>query len=73
MRELKSCGLIKVMLDPSDHRAVLVRPTERGRAFLEVAAEVRRELEQWYIAKLRPDLAQHFMQIISRLAEPSSS
>jgi DNA-binding MarR family transcriptional regulator len=72
-RELESKGLIELVSDPNDRRAVLVYPKEKGRAFLEAASEVRQELERWFDATLGPDLAQQFMQILSRLAKPTSS
>jgi DNA-binding MarR family transcriptional regulator len=72
-RELDSKGLIELVSDPNDRRAVMVRPQEKGRAFLEAAAEVRQELERWFVATLGPDFAQQFVQILSQLARPISS
>ncbi len=68
--ELQTKGVIEMVPDPYDRRAVLVRPTERGQAFLEAAAEVRKELEQWFLAKLGPELIQQFAEILSRFTQP---
>jgi DNA-binding MarR family transcriptional regulator len=72
-QELAAKGLIELAADPTDRRAVMIRPKEKGRAFLEAAAEVRQELERWFIATLGPELAQQFTQILDRLAHPNSS
>src|SRR4051812_4621820 len=44
-RDLESKGLIALTDDPADRRAILAKPTSRGRAFLEDACDVRAELE----------------------------
>jgi DNA-binding MarR family transcriptional regulator len=67
-REMELKGLIELLPDAGDRRAVLACPTERGRPFLEAASEVRRELERWFDARLGPDLAREFMKILSKLS-----
>jgi DNA-binding MarR family transcriptional regulator len=44
-KESADKGLISIQDNPNDRRAVLVRPTDRGRTFLEDACAVRRQLE----------------------------
>ena len=44
-RDLESKGFITLAVDPSDARAVLAKPTGRGRAFFEDACDIRAELE----------------------------
>src|SRR3954471_5248358 len=53
-RDLESKGFITLVADPADGRAVLARPTARGRAFFEDACHVRTELEREFLAKLSP-------------------
>ena len=51
-KELASKRLVTLEADPTDKRAVLAKPTERGRAFLQDACEVRAELEAEFLGKL---------------------
>jgi DNA-binding MarR family transcriptional regulator len=51
-KEMASKRLVTLEADPTDRRAVLAKPTERGRAFLQDACEVRAELEEEFLGKL---------------------
>jgi DNA-binding MarR family transcriptional regulator len=51
-RELVTRRLVTLEADPRDKRAVLARPTERGRAFLQDACAVRAALEADFLGKL---------------------
>ena len=43
-KDLESKGFITLAADPADRRAVLAKPTARGKAFYEDACDVRAEL-----------------------------
>jgi DNA-binding MarR family transcriptional regulator len=66
-RDLESKGFITLVADPTDRRAVLAKPTRRGRAFFEDACEVRAELEAEFLANLSPSRAATFMAILTDL------
>ena len=66
-RELESAGLIVLADDPADRRAVLAKPTARGRAFFEDACEVRAELEAEFLAGLTPSRAATFISLLEDL------
>jgi DNA-binding MarR family transcriptional regulator len=66
-RELESAGLIVLAGDPGDRRAVLAKPTARGRAFFEDACEVRAELEAEFLAGLTPSRAATFIGLLEDL------
>jgi len=66
-RELESAGLIVLDDDPGDRRAVLAKPTARGRAFFEDACEVRAELEAEFLAGLTPSRAATFISLLDDL------
>lgn len=51
-KEMASKRLVTLEADPRDKRAVLAKPTERGRAFLQDACAVRAELEAEFLGKL---------------------
>lgn len=51
-REMAAKRLIALRADPADARATLATPTERGRAFLQDACDVRAELEAAFLGKL---------------------
>jgi len=51
-KDLESKRLVTLVADPLDGRAVLARPTERGRAFLQDACEIRAALEASYLGRL---------------------
>ena len=44
--------MITLMNDPTDGRAVLARPTERGHRLFQDACEVRAELEERFLSGL---------------------
>ncbi len=54
-------------VDPLDARAVLAKPTERGRAFLQDACEVRAELESALLGRLSPSRAAAFLAALDDL------
>ncbi len=66
-KEMASKRLITLVADPLDGRAVLARPTERGRAFLQDACEVRAELEARYLGRLSPRRAAAFVATLREL------
>jgi DNA-binding MarR family transcriptional regulator len=66
-RDLESKGLITLVADPADGRAVLAKPTARGRAFFEDACEVRAELESQSLARLSPSRAAAFIAMLDDL------
>lgn len=66
-RDLESKGLITLAVDPADRRAVLAKPTRRGRAFFEDACEVRAELEAEFLAELSPSRAAAFVAMLRDL------
>ena len=53
--------------DPADRRAVLAKPTARGRAFFEDACAVRAELETAFLAGLSPARAAVFAAMLDDL------
>jgi DNA-binding MarR family transcriptional regulator len=66
-KEMAARRLVTLVADPLDRRAVLARPTERGRAFLQDACEVRAELEARYLDRLAPARAAAFVAILKEL------
>lgn len=66
-RDLESKGLITLAVDPADRRAVLAKPTRRGRAFFEDACEVRAALEAEFLAELSPSRAATFVALLRDL------
>ena len=66
-RDLEAKGFITLSVDPTDRRAVLARPTARGRAFFEDACEVRAELEAGYLTRLSPSRAATFVATLKDL------
>src|SRR6476620_6618110 len=67
-KDLESKRLVTLVADPLDGRAVLARPTERGRAFLQDACEVRAELEARYLSQLPASRAAAFVATLKELA-----
>src|SRR5215510_8113681 len=51
-KDAESKGFITLTADPSDRRAILAKPTARGRSFYEDACDVRAELESEFLSKL---------------------
>jgi DNA-binding MarR family transcriptional regulator len=66
-KEMASKRLVVLAADPLDRRAVLAKPTERGRAFLEDACEVRAELEARYLGRLLPRRAAAFVATLREM------
>ena len=68
-RDLESKDLIVLTDDSTDRRAVLAKPTRRGRAFLEDACEVRAELESAFLARLSPSRRAAFIAMLEDLVD----
>lgn len=66
-KDLESKGLITLGVDPTDGRAVLAKPTARGRAFFEDACQVRAELETEFLAGLSPSRRATFVSLLEDL------
>jgi len=66
-RELAAKRLVTLETHPEDGRAVLAVPTERGRAFLQDACEVRAELEARFLGRLSPRRAATFEATLKAL------
>jgi DNA-binding MarR family transcriptional regulator len=66
-KDLESKGLVTLATDPTDRRAVLAKPTARGRAFFEDACAVRAELEAEFLARLSPSRAATFVAALQDL------
>ena len=67
-REMASKRLVTLVADPLDRRAVLARPTDRGRAFLQDACAVRAELEARYLGRVSATRAAAFVATLRELA-----
>src|SRR5947209_5557120 len=66
-RDLEGKGFITLVADPADGRAVLAKPTSRGRDFFADACEVRAELEEAFLAKLPPSRKTAFLKMLDDL------
>lgn len=66
-RDLESKGFVTLAVDPADRRAVLAKPTARGRAFFEDACEVRAELEAEFLGKLSATRVAAFVAILDEM------
>jgi DNA-binding MarR family transcriptional regulator len=66
-REAVDRGLVELMTDPSDRRAVRVVPAKKGRSFLADACAVRREIESEFLARLGPDRSRLFLKALDDL------
>ena len=67
-KDLESKRLVTLVIDPSDRRAVLAKPTERGRSFLQDACEIRAELETRFLGSLPASRALAFVNALEELA-----
>jgi DNA-binding MarR family transcriptional regulator len=65
--------LVRLGVDPLDARAVLAKPTERGRAFLQDACEVRAELESALLGRLSPSGAAAFLAALDDLVAATTT
>lgn len=68
-KELAAKRLVTLQVDPGDRRAVLAKPTERGRAFLQDACEIRAELEAGLLGRLSPAQASDWVAGVRRMIE----
>jgi len=68
-KELETKRLVTLETDPRDKRAVLARPTERGRAFLQDACEVRAKLESGFLGKLSASRAAEWVAAVKAMIE----
>jgi len=67
-KEMAAKRLVTLVADPLDRRAVLAKPTERGRAFLQDACEVRAALEARYLGRLSATRGAAFVATLRELA-----
>lgn len=72
-RDVASKKLATLSPDPLDARAVLAKPTERGRAFLQDACEVRAELESALLGRLSPSRSAAFLAALDDLVTATST
>jgi DNA-binding MarR family transcriptional regulator len=72
-KEMASKRLVTLVTDPLDRRAVLAKPTERGRAFFQDACEVRAELEARYLGRLSTSRAAAFVATLKELVAATDS
>jgi DNA-binding MarR family transcriptional regulator len=66
-KDLESKRLVSLVIDPRDRRAVLAKPTERGRSFLQDACEIRTELEARFLGRLPAARALAFVDALEEL------
>lgn len=66
-REMAAKRLVTLVADPADRRAVLARPTERGRAFFQDACEIRAELEARFLGTLSASRRAAFVAALAEL------
>ncbi|HEY4648483.1 MAG TPA: MarR family winged helix-turn-helix transcriptional regulator [Gemmatimonadales bacterium] len=66
-RDMVVKRLVTLAVDPADRRAMLVRPTERGRAFFQDACEIRGELEDRFLGQLSPSRRKAFIAALEEL------
>ena len=67
--QLEAGGYVERVADPDDGRARLVRITERGRAVIDVATTVEREIEQEWLSHLGAPRTQELRRMLLRLRE----
>jgi len=72
-RELEARALISLGADPTDRRAVLAKPTAKGRSFFADACDVRAELEAEFLAGLSPTRAATFVAMLGELVAARTS
>ncbi len=72
-KDMEAKRLVTLVADPLDGRAVLAKPTERGRAFLQDACRVRAELEGRYLGRLTARHAAAFVAALKELAAATES
>jgi DNA-binding MarR family transcriptional regulator len=66
-KDLAGRRLITLDADPRDGRAVLAVPTERGRAFLQDACEVRSELEAKFLGEVSGSRAEAWVRTLKQM------
>ena len=69
-KDLESKGFVSLSVDPTDRRAVLAKPTARGRAFYEDACDVRVKLESDFLSRLSPSRVTTFIALLDDLVAP---
>lgn len=62
--ELEKLGYVYRATDPTDRRAKLIMPTQRGRQLIQVATEIVAEVESRYTEELGPRRYTQFMQAL---------
>lgn len=67
--QLEAGGYVERVADPTDGRARLVRITGRGRAVIQVATAVEREVEQEWLSHLGAPGTQQLRRTLLRLRE----
>lgn len=71
-KQMAARRLVTLEADRRDRRAVLAVPTERARAFLQDACEVRAQLEAEFLGKLsRPGAAAWIAAVKLMISDPS--
>ncbi|HUX38560.1 MAG TPA: MarR family winged helix-turn-helix transcriptional regulator, partial [Rectinemataceae bacterium] len=66
-KEAAVAQLVSLEPHPHDGRAVLVRPTQRGRDFLEAACAVRRDLEIEFFRDFSESERKLFLALLDRI------
>ena len=72
-KDAESKGFITLTIDPADRRAVLAKPTTRGRSFFEDACDVRAELESRFLSRLSPSRVTTFVALLDDLVGGTQS
>lgn len=70
-RDLEAKRLVTLAVDPTDRRAVLAKPTTRGRAFFEDACDVRAQLESRFLGGLSSTRLATFVATLDELVAAS--
>jgi DNA-binding MarR family transcriptional regulator len=71
-KDLESKRLVTLIADPLDGRAVLAKPTDRGRLFFQDACAIREELEAGYLGRLTQSRAAAFIAALEELTTEES-
>jgi len=70
-KDMAAKRLVTLVPDPLDGRAVLAKPTERGRSFLQDACDVRDEIEKRYLRTLTPRQVAAFVSTLKAMVAAS--
>jgi DNA-binding MarR family transcriptional regulator len=68
-KELEARRLISLVSDPADGRAILAKPTDRGRSLFQDACEVRARLEEQFLSGLTRSSAAAFKRALLDLLQ----